>query len=111
MRKFIMETLVMPMNYVELQEDEMMYLDGGFDPFLVAQNLLKIGGSIWGGYLLTQAGMIMLDAARQGIGFWGAVQKVGHVAWQVFKYLPFWAQVAVGVGTAATIWALGTIAF
>lgn len=27
-----METLVMPMNYVELQEDEMMYLDGGGIP-------------------------------------------------------------------------------
>ncbi|MBS4761200.1 hypothetical protein KG089_00590 [Carnobacteriaceae bacterium zg-ZUI252] len=36
-----METLVMPMNYVELQEDEMMYLDGA--RFYMSNDDLKAG--------------------------------------------------------------------
>lgn len=101
--------LVLPNNYVELEQEEMMYVDGGWSAGLTGKNLIKLGSSIWAGYLLVQAGKIML--ANANIGFWGAVAKVGYAAKTAFMLLPLWAKVAVGVGTAATIWALGTWEF
>lgn len=64
-----------------------------------------------GGYLLVQAGNIMLQAVRAGISFWGGVAEVGYAAKQAFILLPFWTKIAVGVGTAATIWEMGTYDF
>ena len=103
--------LQLPNSYVEIERDEMEYVDGGWSAYKVGVNLLRIGAAAWGGYLLVQAGNIMLQAARAGISFWGAVAKVGYAAKQAFILLPLWAKVAVGVGTSATIWALGTYDF
>ncbi len=71
---------------------------------LTGQNLIKLGTSIWAGYLLVQAGKIML--ANANIGFWGVVAKVGYAAKTAFMLFPLWAKIAVGVGVSATIWAL-----
>lgn len=46
-----METLVMPMNYVELQEDEMMYLDGG--DVRQCQTAMTVAGAFISGLFLT----------------------------------------------------------
>lgn len=72
-----METLVMPMNYVELQEDEMMYLDGGLSWW---ETGLIMGAAIAVGGVLTVAfatGQIWLAAKILGIGFKAYIQQAG----------------------------------
>lgn len=103
--------LVLPNNYVELEQEEMMYLDGGWSGYTVARNLWNLAAMGWAGALLVGAGNVMWNAAKSGVSFWGAVAKVGYAAKEAFALLPLWAKIAVGVGTAATIWALGTWEF
>lgn len=100
----------MPMNYVELQEDEMMYLDGG-DAYTFINNVR----GIWDRSAGVRAGLRGVGfgniwAAVSGAamhGYWWAVGKFGFAAVKIGMIV---AGVVGGilatVGTAAAVWYL-----
>lgn len=97
--------LSLPMNYVELEQEEMMYLDGGWSINQVVRNcvgLASVAGLAW-------VADSIKTVARENpeLNFWGLTGKVSVTAAKAFWALPWWAKVAgLGAG-AATIWAMG----
>lgn len=104
-----METLVMPMNYVELQEDEMMYLDGGWDAKKIVPNAMKLAAAAGGTWIFTQ--IANFARANTHLGFWSMVSKMGGTAAKVLWALPWWAKLLGFAAGAAVIWALGEYDF
>ncbi|MBS4761198.1 hypothetical protein KG089_00580 [Carnobacteriaceae bacterium zg-ZUI252] len=100
-----METLVMPMNYVELQEDEMMYLDGGWNAGQIVKNIVGFAAITGIGWVANYVKQIV--ATNPGIGFWEMTSKIGGSLVSGFWALPWWAKIAaIGTG-AAVVYALG----
>lgn len=105
MRKFIMETLVMPMNYVELQEDEMMYLDGGL---YISQGtaqgvlgaLMMNPATIISGVIAYSAGVKIINYFSNFGGLYGWIAKaiLTFAAGQVIKFVTGLAYTALEGG-------------
>jgi len=101
-----MNTMVLPENYVELEQEEMMYLDAGWSRDIFIKNAINlsyksgigwIGRSFWN-YATNYA----------GAGYWNMISDMGATAARVFWALPVWAQVAGLAAGAAVIFAMGT---
>lgn len=102
-------TMNMPQNYVELDQEEMMYLDGGWSASTFYKSASRLASHAY------QLGIGIVGAAiydwiksNRSTSFTKAVAKLAGTAWKAFRLLPWWAQVAAGVGGAAVIWAMGT---
>jgi len=100
-----MNTMVLPQNYVELEQEEMMYLDAGWDINTFIRNAIGLSnhqGMHWVGGAL--AGFA---AANRHMKFPQLAAHLAGTAWHAFRYLPLWAQVAVAVSGAGAIYAMG----
>ena len=99
--KNLME-LVLPNNYVALDEEEMMYLDGG-GPNIKA--LLGVPAVAFAARALWNF-MTSNNAAT-----WDYIQTTARMAWagvKMFWMLPAWAKLAGVVAGVAFIYAIGT---
>lgn len=100
-----MDTMVLPNNFVELQDDEMMYLDGGWSIGQVIKNFAVFGaitGLTWlGNYIKAIA------AANPNISYWSLAYKVGYSIAKGFSLLPWWAKIATVSAGVAVVYALG----
>lgn len=106
--------LTLLMNYVELDQEEIMYLDGGWSMSVLVANLegaLKKGGAI-ATAVYSIARLIGKDVKL--IKFMSATASwiVGKVGWLVTKVVSlvggFWAGFIAGMATAGVVWATGT---
>ena len=98
--------LQMPTNYVEIDRDEMEYVDGGWDPRIVLKNavgMTAVAGLAWVGNAITS-----FVRANPNLGLGTYIVKIGGTALRAFWALPLWAK-ALCVATAASmVYALGT---
>lgn len=98
--------LVLPRNYVEIEQEEMMYLDGGWSTKQVLKNLTGLAAVAGMAGVAKHIKTVIKN--KPGIGFWALVAKTGTSAKAAFILLPTWAKVGtLGLG-AAVIYALGT---
>lgn len=100
-----METIVLPNNFVELQDDEMMYLDGGWNIGQVVKNFVGFGaitGLAWMGNYIRR-----IAAANPNISYWSLTAKVGGSLARGFWALPWWAKLAGATAAGAVVYALG----
>ncbi len=99
-------TLKLPQNYVEIEEEEMMYLDGGWNLQNVRNNAIGLSGVAWLGWV--GRGILRVISQNPNIKFWSLVAKMATYAKTVFTALPFWAKIAAIGGAGAAAYALGT---
>lgn len=99
--------LVLPKNYVEIEEEEMLYLDGGWNwslskakknakALLATPALAFVGKALWS---------VM---NKKGVTF---AKTVAQTAWATAKAiwaLPWWAKVLGFAGAACFVAAIGT---
>ncbi len=70
-----MSTLVLPNNYVEVSDNEMMYLDGGgFSGSVFYKNVRGLTGYFRGAW---GAVFSFLKSAKDTISYWAATTKLG----------------------------------
>lgn len=99
--------LVLPNNYVEIEEEEMMYLDGGWSwsvtkarrntkALMACPTLAFVGRALWA---------VM---NKKGVTFAKTVAKTAWVAAKAFWALPWYAKLMGFAAGAGFIAAIGT---
>ena len=100
--------LVLPNNYVALEEEEMMYLDGGWSKYTAISNIKALLGVPAVAFTARALWNFMTSNNAET---WSYIKTTAKMAWAGVKMcwmLPTWAKL-VGVGAGATfIYAIGT---
>ena len=98
--------LAMPTSYVDIDRDEMEYVDGGWSIKTVLNNAIgmtAVAGLAWCGNAIKN-----FIRSNPGLSINQYVVKIGSTAVRAFWALPIWAK-ALCVATAASmVYALGT---
>lgn len=98
--------LVMPMNYEFLEQDEMMYLDGGWSWQQAVNN--AIGVTAVGTLAFVENYLRKAFIANKGASLGTMIAKVSVQAAKAFWVLPWWAKIAGLAAGAAVVYAFGT---
>ena len=99
--------LVMPSNYAMMDEEEMMYVEGGkWSGRQVLRNVCGIIAVFSLGY--AGAAFRNFVAANKGLSYGKMLLKAGVTLLNFIKAAPWQVKVLIGVSTAVTLYALGT---
>ena len=98
--------LVLPQNYASMDEDEMMYIDGGWSYRQVIKN--AVGLAAIAGLSYVGNAIANFVRANPGLGLWKTVAKISVTAAKALWALPWWAKVAGLAAGACVVYALGT---
>ena len=101
----MVNTLKLPNNYRLIEEEEMMYTEGGWSTQKVIENLSKAATVWYIGWAATNVAKFV--RANWNLSFWQMVGKGFSVFGRFLFALPWWAKIGFGVVTTAAIWALG----
>lgn len=99
--------LVLPNYYVALEEEEMMYLDGGWSKRMVISNVKALLGVPAVAFAARALWNFMNS---NNAATWSYMKTVGKMAWagvKMFWMLPNWAKLTGVAAGAAFIYAIG----
>lgn len=99
-------TIIMPSSYAVMDNEEKMYVEGGWSGKQVLKNVCGIIAVFSLGY--AGAAFRNFVAANKGLSYGKMLLKAGAALWNFIKAAPWQVKVVIGVSTAATLYALGT---
>lgn len=100
--------LVLPNNYVALEEEEMMYLDGGWSKDTAISNIKALLGLPAVAFAARALWNFMTSNNAETLSYFKTTAKMAWAGVKMCWMLPTWAKL-VGVGAgAAFIYAIGT---
>ena len=98
--------LVLPSRYAVMDEEEMCYTEGGWSGRQVLKNVCGILAVFSLGY--AGAAFRHFVEKNKGLSYGRMLSKAGGTLLRFIKAVPWQVKVAIGVCTAATLYALGS---